>query len=76
MREYSLKLYQERFQLDIRRNLFTGSVIGHCNGLHKEVVESLELPSSEVFRRRLGTHCHDLVYKVVPEVLRGLLQPN
>lgn len=76
MREYSLKLYQERFRLDVWKNLFTGSVIGHYNGLHKEVVESLELSSLEEFKSRLGTQSHDLVDKVVPEVLRGLFQPN
>lgn len=56
MKEYSLKLHQEKFRLDIKEEFLPRSVIGHCNGLHKEEVElPLELPSLEAIKSRLGT---------------------
>ena len=54
----SLKLHQEKFRLDIRKNFFTGKVVKYWNRLPREVVES---PSLEVFKSHVNVVFKDMV---------------
>jgi len=53
-----LKLRQERFGLDIRREFFTQRMVTHWNMLPKEVVDA---PSLEAFKTRLDVALGSLV---------------
>ena len=53
-----LKLHEERFWLDIRKNFFSKGVVRRRNMLPREVVES---PSQEVFEKSVDVALRDMV---------------
>jgi len=53
-----LRLCQERFRLDIRKNIFTARVVKCWNRLPREVVEA---PFLEVFKKHTDRELRDIV---------------
>jgi len=58
MKGDSLKLFQGRFRLDIRKNLFSERAVMHWHRLPREVVKS---PSLEVFKKRVDVALRETV---------------
>jgi len=58
-RSNGFKLKEGRFRLDIRKKLFTLSVVKHWNGFPGDVVDA---PSLETFKARLDRALSNLIY--------------
>ena len=55
----SLKLDQERFRLDMRKNIFTARVVKHWNRLPREMVQS---PALELLQKYTDADGSVMIY--------------
>jgi len=55
---FPIKLKEDRFRLDLRKNIFTVMVVRHWNRLPREV---MDIPSLDTFKVRLNRALSNLM---------------